>query len=511
MSLVTRFSVFFLVALALALAGFSGCLYYLVGLQLSVALDAELEATLDGFPGGLASHSERVSWAVYGDQGQRLESSPDDGRAMILDGRDLTPLAIDVAMTIKGADGTRWRALVRPFGGRRRRGPREGRRPGSGRIDEERIGDRGKQEASAGSPSEPRDNRPGFALPPREHRPPVLAAWASLEPVESELRTLAAVLPLISIGLWTLSAVIGQRFGRRSLAPLSRMAEAARAMPWTDGDARLPSPRTRDELEDFAGSFNGLLDRLHEALERQKQFTGQASHQLRTPLAALIATIDVTRRRRRTAQEHERVLDRLHADAVRLWRIVEALLFLARADAEAGMPDLEQIDLVAWVADHLQGWSGHERALDLHGPETLAAPVLVRAHPALLGQLLDNLLENACKYSAAGTSVQIDLRIEPGVVLLTVEDHGCGIPAEDLPHVFEPFYRSQQACRGQAGVGLGLAVVQRIATALGGTIAVESEPARGSCFMLRLPAAEHLAAPYTQAAVEPEAVVSAEE
>ena len=161
MSLVTRFSVFFLVALALALAGFSGCLYYLVGLQLSVALDAELEATLDGFPGGLASHSERVSWAVYGDQGQRLESSPDDGRAMILDGRDLTPLAIDVAMTIKGADGTRWRALVRPFGGRRRRGPREGRRPGSGRIDEERIGDRGKQEASAPSQLNVGVNRTG--------------------------------------------------------------------------------------------------------------------------------------------------------------------------------------------------------------------------------------------------------------------------------------------------------------------------------------------------------------
>ncbi len=333
MSLVTRFSLFFLVALAVALAAFSGCLYYLVGLELRVALDADLEATLDAFPTNHGSLSPRVNWAIYGEQGQRLEGIPGDDRPMILDGRDLAPLAVDVAMTIQNGDGSRWRILVRPTGGgRRHRGPREGRRPGFGKDDGDRGGERGKDEESAESPFGSRDNRPGSWPPPRERdsHPAYLTAWASLAPVEGELRTLAAALPLISIGLWTLAAVVGQRFGRRALTPLSHMAEAARTMLWMDGNARLPSPGTRDELEDFASSFNGLLDRLHEALERQKQFTGQASHQLRTPLAGLIATIDVTRRRPRTLQEHERVLDRLHADALRLWRVVEALLFLAR-------------------------------------------------------------------------------------------------------------------------------------------------------------------------------------
>ena len=380
MTLVTRFSVFFLVALALALGAFSGCLYYLVGLELRIALDADLEATLDGFPASRESHSPRVSWAVYGDQGQRVESIPDDSRPMILDGRELGPLAIDVATTIRSGDGARWRILVRPTGGHRHRGPREGHRPGFGKDDDDRGGERGKDEESAEMPPGSRDRAPGFGplRRDRDHGPAYLAAWASLTPVEGELRTLAAVLPVISIGLWSLAAIIGQRFGRRALAPLSHMAEAARTMAWTDGKARLPNPGTRDELEAFAGSFNGLLDRLNEALERQKQFTGQASHQLRTPLAALIATIDVTRRRARTLQEHERVLDRLHADALRLWRIVEALLFLARADAEAGMPDLEQIDLAAWVANHLQGWSSLERGVDLHGPEPLVEVALVR-------------------------------------------------------------------------------------------------------------------------------------
>jgi signal transduction histidine kinase len=500
MSLVTRFSVFFLVALALALTGFSACLYYLVGLQLSVALDEDLEATLDGFPTGLISRSERVSWAVYGDRGQRIDSSADPDRSTILDGRDLTALAVDVAMTLQGADGGRWRVLVRPMGGRHRRGPREGRRPGFGRIEEERADEQGKQEA--GLPAGTRSIWPGPSSLSRDHRPSYLAAWSSLEPVEGQLRTLAAILPLISLGLWTLSAVVGQRFGRRALAPLSRLAAAARAMPWIDGAARLPSPETRDELEAFTSSFNGLLDRLHEALERQKQFTGQASHQLRTPLAGLIATIDVTRRRQRTAQEHERVLDRLHADALRLWRVLEALLFLARADVEAAMPDLEQIDLAAWVADHLVGWGGHDRALDLKGPETCPEPITIRAHPALLGQLLDNLLENACKYSPPGSSIHVNLQTGPGVVVLSVEDRGCGISAADLPHVFEPFYRSQQAPLGQGGVGLGMAVVQRIASAHGGTIDVQSEPAVGSCFTLRLPAVEHSATTSAQITID---------
>ena len=96
-------------------------------------------------------------------------------------------------------------------------------------------------------------------------RPParVLAAWASLEPVESDIRSLAAILPLLSLLLWALAAGIGRHFGQRALAPLTVMAESARTMPFDD--CRLPSPGTRDELEDFARSFNGLLDRLHVA------------------------------------------------------------------------------------------------------------------------------------------------------------------------------------------------------------------------------------------------------
>jgi signal transduction histidine kinase len=257
-------------------------------------------------------------------------------------------------------------------------------------------------------------------------------------------------------------------------------------MPFDDG--RLSSPGTRDELEDFAESFNGLLDRLHVALERQRQFTGQASHQLRTPLAALIAAIEVARRRPRTVEEHERVLDRLHDDSTRLWRIVEALLFLARADAEAGRLELEHLDLATWTEDHLQTWTSHERSADLRFESSDGNPPWTRAHRPLLGQLLDNLLENACKYSGPGTPIVVRASSESDAVALRVEDHGSGIPPEDLLRIFEPFYRTEAARRlGSAGVGLGLAIARRIAEAHDGTITVESETGRGSRFFLRLP------------------------
>ena len=117
-------------------------------------------------------------------------------------------------------------------------------------------------------------------------------------------------------------------------------------------------------------------------------------------------------------------------------------------------------------------------------------PPWTRAHRPLLGQLLDNLLENACKYSDPGTPIVVRARSEGDVVALEVEDHGCGIPAEDLPRVFEPFHRAEAARRlGLAGVGLGLAVARRIAEAHRGTIAAESTPGFGSRFLVRLPRA----------------------
>jgi signal transduction histidine kinase len=283
------------------------------------------------------------------------------------------------------------------------------------------------------------------------------------------------------------------------------MAAAARAMDAADRESRLPVPATRDELADLSQAFNGLLDRLDESFERQRRFTGDASHQLRTPLTALLGQIEVALRREREADDYRQVLTRMQQQARHLQRIVESLLFLTRADAEAHAPERERLDLGVWLSAHLQGWSEHPRAGDLHIELEHAAqasdtshllalrapePFNVAVQPVLLGELVDLLLENACKYSPPGTPITLRLEHVSGQVRLSIEDQGGGIAAKDLPHLCEPFYRAPDARRrGIAGLGLGLAIAKRIAEAFGGRLVVASQEGKGSCFTVEWPTA----------------------
>jgi signal transduction histidine kinase len=254
---------------------------------------------------------------------------------------------------------------------------------------------------------------------------------------------------------------------------------------------RLPTSHTGDELEDLGRSFNGLLDRLEESFEQQRRFTGDASHQLRTPLTAMLGQIEVALRRARDPEEYRRVLTAVQGQADQLRQIVEMLLFLARADAEPRAPDLERVDLGAWLSQRLLAWASRPRGPDLRRGPDPPQPVWVRVHPPLLGQAVENLLENASKYSPPGSPITLRTWREAGAVCLQVGDQGRGIAAEDLLHVFEPFYRSPDVRRrGLNGVGLGLCVATRIVAAFGGRIDVESVPNQGSRFTVRLPDAE---------------------
>jgi signal transduction histidine kinase len=316
----------------------------------------------------------------------------------------------------------------------------------------------------------------------------ILTVGLPLRPVDAALRNLLLLLGGLSMLLWISAALAGRRLCRRALTPVARMAGAARALSAAEPGWRLPVAATGDELQDLGGAFNDLLARLHESFQRQARFTGDASHQLRTPLAALLGQIEIALRRPRAAEEYQQTLNVLHHQTLQLRQIVDSLLFLARADAEAKSLQLERLDLRAWLAEHLASWSDHARAADLRRESPADGPRWVMAQTPLLGQLLDNLLDNACKYSAAGTPLTVSLDCEAGVVSLTVADAGRGIASEDLPHIFEPFYRSEQMRRqGVSGLGLGLAVAQRIALALGGTLRVESQAGQGSRFTLQLP------------------------
>ena len=153
-------------------------------------------------------------------------------------------------------------------------------------------------------------------------------------PLQKSLQALAVVLSSLSLLLWLSAALVGRWLCRRALAPLTRMADAARTIHADDLGRRLPSAGTGDELEDLGRAFNDLLARLQESFERQRRFTGDASHQLRTPLTAILGQLEVLFRRDRPAEEYDRVLKLVQKQAAHLRLIVEMLLFLARADAE---------------------------------------------------------------------------------------------------------------------------------------------------------------------------------
>jgi signal transduction histidine kinase len=318
----------------------------------------------------------------------------------------------------------------------------------------------------------------------------VLTVAVAEGPVAATLRQLALSMTIVSIVVWMSAAVCGRWLCRRALAPVFRMAASARAIRGRSAEGRfLEVGRTSDELEDLGTAFNELLVDLRELLEQQRRFTGDASHQLRTPLTAMLASVEVALRQERSSAEYRKILDVVRRRGGQLRQVIESLLFLARPEADSRPPEPELVDLSDLCQARVRGWEEHERAEDIR-LHTLANTVVVRTHSALLGQVLDNLIDNALKYSEAGTPITVTVEEEPETVSLSVTDEGCGITAEELPHIFEPFYRTTTArWQGKPGVGLGLTVAYRLVGILGGKLDVCSESGKGSCFRITLPLA----------------------
>jgi signal transduction histidine kinase len=479
LTLTTRLSLYFLGALAAVLAGISGGLYALADIHMHRQVDERLAAALRTLVASVEIHPDHVEWEPEqrtlgfgtGRLGDQVYWLMRDNQGRVVDHSpqpDAEELLTEAMATL---ETSRRPTRQLDWHGQRWLVTQHWLRP----------------EAAAGPPTprQPADDKGAGSYPAL-----AVTVGVPLEPVRATLRTLAAVLVGLSLTVFLLALAAGRAVCRRALAPVARMAAAARSMSAADRGARLPVAPSGDELTDLGQSFNGLLDRLEESFERQRRFTGEASHQLRTPLASLLGQVEVALRRDRPPEEYRRVLGTVRSQTTHLGRVVEALLFLARSDADARPPDLERMDLSAWLPAHLRSWADHSRATDLRMEPWAGGPAWVKAQPALLGELVNNLIDNACKYSRPGTPVRLRLGRDAGAVCLAVADEGCGIGPDDLPHLFRPFFRSEQARRlGVAGAGLGLAVAARLASAFGGRIALDNTAGKGSCFRVDLPAA----------------------
>lgn len=318
--------------------------------------------------------------------------------------------------------------------------------------------------------------------------------------IANSLATIEAMLDRLRLLLFAcIPAVIvaasagGYWLSRRALRPVDEITAAARSIGIENLSERLIVPDTGDELERLSATWNGMLARLEGAVNRLSQFTADAAHELRTPLALIRSTAEVAARRPRTAEGYQDALGQIVAESERMTQLVDDLLLLARCDSVSTEMPMRTLDL----APVIEAVSGDlvERArskgvrLVVIPPESGAA--VISGNESALRRLLFGLLDNAIKYSASGGKVRVELAQTGGVIALEVQDSGIGIPETALARIFERFYRAEDArLKAAEGHGLGLSLVSGIAQRHGARIRVVSAPGQGSTFRVEFPEAQ---------------------
>ncbi len=297
------------------------------------------------------------------------------------------------------------------------------------------------------------------------------------------------ILTLASPLLLIVSSVMGYWMSGRALKPVDDIALSARRIGGQNLSERLYCNGTGDELDRLATTLNEMLGRLEAAFQKITQFTADASHELRTPVAIMRTTAEVIAGKPRTVEEHEKGWEKIIAQSERTSRLIDDLLLLARADAGRENLQFEVVDLSELLRDVA------EEVRILADVSRLGLTLNISCEPRITGdaealrRLLLILLDNAIKYTPAEGQVTVGLAVRntPGqsVILVSVRDTGIGIAAENLPYVFDRFYRtSRDRSRTTGGAGLGLSIAQWIAVRHGGHLTVESSLGSGSVFSL---------------------------
>jgi two-component system OmpR family sensor kinase len=321
-------------------------------------------------------------------------------------------------------------------------------------------------------------------IPPGPH---TVQIAASLTPIQHELAELRAVLlAILPAGL--LAAIGGGYWlAGRALAPVGRMASAARRISAANLDDRIEVANPRDELGRLAVTLNDMIQRLAGALASLRQFTADAAHELMTPLASIRTEAEVTLQALRTPEQYAETLASIVEEADRLARLADRLLTLAREDARAPS-EMRPVALDALLRDAAE-WA--RPLADRAGISlSLAAlpPAVVAGDPDRLRPAFDNLLDNAIKYNQPGGTVHLSSRLDAGRVVVAITDTGIGIPGVALPRIFDRFYRVDPSrSRRTGGTGLGLSIARAIVRSHGGTIEAMSTTGRGTTFTVSLP------------------------
>jgi len=299
------------------------------------------------------------------------------------------------------------------------------------------------------------------------------------------LRGLLESVPIFLI----LSSFAGYWISRRALSPVDKITETARSISIHNLVDRIPVSQTGDELQRLAETCNGMLERLDSALNQIKQFTADASHELRGPLSFTRIVAEVALKRQNTDAISQRAFLDILEETSKASVLIEDMLTLARADFESQEKTFEAIDFGILVEDVCEMAAPHAAAKSLSFSVSIASesPIFVLGELHGLQRLVWILIDNAFKYTEGCGAVEVRVIQQGDQAQLTVTDTGIGISEDDLPHIFNRFYRADPSRSETEGTGLGLAIAKWISDIHRGTLHVRSKEHAGTSFTLRLP------------------------
>jgi len=328
-----------------------------------------------------------------------------------------------------------------------------------------------------------------FSVPgePPSIPPAILVIARSTKQIDQALHGLVRTL-IIAVPLALALAAGGGIFlARRALKPVDKIAQTAQKIGESDLSQKI-DVNTKDELGRLAATLNEMIGRLEKAFQRQKQFTSDASHELRTPLAVIEAESTLVLQKERPPSDYRQSLEIISREARQMSYLIGQLLTLARADAGKEQWNFAEVELGKLITNLSIDVEVlcQEKGLSFQLGQMQG--LVVKGDEARLGELFMNLLDNAIRYTSAPGTVSLSLRREGQMAVVAITDTGIGIPAEDIPFIFERFYRVDKSrARAEGGIGLGLAICRHIAEAHGGKIEVESQVGAGSTFSVWLP------------------------
>lgn len=314
--------------------------------------------------------------------------------------------------------------------------------------------------------------------------------------LEGSLGRLALLLAAVWVASLLFTAGVGALLAQRVLRPVQRITERASTIARGAFSARLDPPAGDDEIGRMTRLLNEMLESLEGAIEANRRFAADASHELRTPVTAIRGEVDVILKRERSAGEYRASLEAVQGYATRMSDLIESLMLLVRAQEGRSSVDLHEVPLTVMLRECAR------HVTPLAAPKGISLSfeafpdLLAYADPRLLGRVFDNLLRNAVVYNRSGGEVRVSGRFREaassgwavGSVVVRIEDTGVGVPADSRELIFERFYRADRSrARSSGGAGLGLAICREVAGLMDGEVRLVESSEAGSVFEVRLP------------------------